>query len=169
MRRLLALAAVACAACGDPTEDRAVEALGGEAPGVAPGPLHRPGQPCVTCHGASGVASGEFSVAGTVYLLLREDNPARNVQVRIKDITGDEVTAITNEAGNFYVRADEWRPVFPLQPSIRLGGLKKQMSTHIARAPSCADCHTSPPGPRSPGHIYIATSRAELTAAGVGP
>ena len=74
-KNLLLIAAGAVFACGDPTHDRAVEVLGGEAPGVPEGPLHRPGQPCVTCHGDSGPASGEFSLAGTVYALLIASEP----------------------------------------------------------------------------------------------
>lgn len=168
-RELMICAAMVCVSCGDPTHDRAVAALGGEAPGVPEGPLHRPGQPCVTCHGESGPAAGEFSVAGTVYVVLRETEPAPNVKVQIKDITGAERFVTTNQAGNFYVRSDEWRPVYPLQTSISFLNLTKQMSTHIARAASCADCHVHPPGRLSPGHIYLATSRSELPGAGAGP
>jgi hypothetical protein len=163
------MAACAAIACSDPAHDRAVEALGGEAPGVPEGPLHRPGQPCVTCHGPDGPAAGEFSVAGTVYGLLRESEPVPNVAVRVRDITGSERTTTTNQAGNFFIRSEEWRPVYPLQTNIRLGNLSKQMSTYIARAASCADCHVHPPGPNSPGQIYIATSPSELPGAGQGP
>jgi len=163
---ILASGAIACA---DPAHDQAVQALGGEAPGVPEGPLHRPGQPCVTCHGDSGPASGEFSLAGTVYALLLESEPVPNVLVRIKDIRGTEFSVTTNQGGNFYIRREEWQPVYPLQASIRLGNLTKQMSTHIARAPSCADCHLHPPGRNSPGHIYIATSRSELSPTGSAP
>jgi hypothetical protein len=163
------LAASAVIACGDPTHDKAVEALGPEAPGVPAGPLHRPGQPCVTCHGESGPASGEFSIAGTVYGLLRESEPVPNVAVRVRDITGAERSVPTNPAGNFFIRSEDWRPTYPLQTSIRLNTLSKQMSTYIARAASCADCHVHPPGPHSPGHIYIATSPSELPGGGSGP
>jgi hypothetical protein len=165
----LLVAAFSAIACADPTHDRAVQALGGEVPGVVEGPLHRPGQPCVTCHGDSGPAAGQFSLAGTVYALLGESEPVPNVLVRIKDITGTEFSTITNQAGNFYVRVEEWQPVYPLQTSIRLGNLSKQMSTYIARAPSCADCHVHPPGSSSPGHIYIASSRTELPGTGSAP
>jgi len=36
----------ATAACQDAVHDDEVSALGPEAPGVSPGPDHRPGQPC---------------------------------------------------------------------------------------------------------------------------
>ena len=69
---LLPLAVVAAASggvlsCYDPVHDQEVAALGGEAPGVSPGPTHRPGQPCNVCHGGVGPANLRFSVAGTVY------------------------------------------------------------------------------------------------------
>jgi hypothetical protein len=156
------IAACAVAACADPTHDRAVEALGGEAPGVPEGPLHRPGQPCVVCHGESGPAEGQFSLAGTVYSLLLESEVAPSVQVELRDINGREFFATTNAAGNFWVRTSEWQPVYPVQTSVRRGELTKQMTTYIARAPSCADCHVDPPGRNSPGHVYLAASRPEL-------
>ena len=45
--------------CTDPLRDREIEALGDEAPGVSPGPEHRPGQPCVLCHSDGGPASSK--------------------------------------------------------------------------------------------------------------
>ncbi len=163
------IAAWTAIACGDPTHDREVDALGGEAPGVPVGPLHRPGQPCATCHGEAGPADSEFTIAGTVYALLGQSPPVPNVLVRIRDFTGTERSVTTNQAGNFFIGRDEWQPLYPLQTNIRLGSLSKQMSTYIARAASCADCHVHPPGPNSPGHIYIATSPSELDGAGAGP
>jgi hypothetical protein len=59
----LGLAAVGC---DDPVHDDAVTALGGEDPNVPIGALHRPGQPCLVCHGGSGPAALAFSVGGTV-------------------------------------------------------------------------------------------------------
>ena len=97
------IAAWTAIACGDPTHDRAVDALGGEAPGVPEGPLHRPGQPCATCHGESGPADSEFTIAGTVYALLGQSQPVPNVLVRIRDFTGTERSVTTNQAGNFFV------------------------------------------------------------------
>ena len=49
----VALAALATTCTLDPVQSEAVADLGGEAPGVAPGPLHRPGQPCLVCHDGS--------------------------------------------------------------------------------------------------------------------
>src|SRR5450432_160855 len=59
VRAMLAGTVLVCAlvGCGDPVHDTAVSALGPEAPGVPKGPLHRPGQPCVLCHGPQGSAT----------------------------------------------------------------------------------------------------------------
>ena len=47
-------AASALAACVDESHELQVQALGAEVPGVPMGPLHRPGQPCLVCHGDQG-------------------------------------------------------------------------------------------------------------------
>src|SRR5689334_21113906 len=125
MNRALALALLvalaAPVACMDPVHDDAVKALGPEAPGVRPGPLHRPGQPCLTCHGGEGPADSEFSLAGTVYLLQYEEVPAPNATVVIEDINGVAGTVTTNEVGSFWVNADKWRPTYPLELSVKYG------------------------------------------------
>ena len=54
-------------ATSNPVHDNEVAALGPEDPSVPPGPDHRPGQPCLVCHGGSGPASAQFAVGGTVY------------------------------------------------------------------------------------------------------
>jgi hypothetical protein len=155
--------------CADPTHDRAVAALGGEAPGVPEGPLHRSGQPCVTCHGDSGPASSEFTLGGTVYALFRQNVPAAGAVVRIEDITGKTLSVLTNAAGNFWVTPSQWVPTYPIQMKVTLGNVSKQMTTHVGRAGSCADCHREPPSQTSPGHVYIATKQSDLPGAGAPP
>jgi hypothetical protein len=166
---IAALASLAISACADPTQDRAVAALGGEVPGVPKGALHRPGQPCVTCHGDSGPGSPEFSVGGTVYALFRENTPAAGAVVRIEDITGRTYSVPTNAAGNFYVPLSAWAPTYPIQMKVTLGTVTKQMLTHVGRAGSCADCHLDPPSQTSPGHVYIATHPSGLPQPGAAP
>jgi mono/diheme cytochrome c family protein len=173
MRRALALLLMLAApvACMDPVHDDAVKALGPEAPGVPEGPLHRPGQPCVTCHGGEGPADAEFSLAGTVYLLQYQAVAAPNVKVVIEDIDGVGGTVTTNQAGSFWVNADQWRPKYPLELSVRYGNLTTSMNGNVGRAGSCADCHQlkagsmSGAGPTSSGHIYVATSMDQLQKA----
>ena len=172
MKRLLFLLALSAGpvACVDATHDAAVSKLGGEAPGVRPGPLHRPGQPCLTCHGGDGPAETEFSVAGTVYLYTFDPVvPAPGVTVVIEDITGVAVTIPTNEVGTFYIGTKDWQPTYPLQTEIRFGRIKKQMQTHIGRSGSCADCHELALSPTSPGKIYVASNPAALNKAMQAP
>jgi hypothetical protein len=172
MKKALALLLVLVAAvgCMDPVHDDAVNALGDEAPGVRPGPLHRPGQPCLTCHGGEGPANAEFSLAGTVYLLPLQDVPALNAKILIEDVNGVAGTVTTNEAGNFWVNADQWHPTYPLTISMTYGSLNPRMNGTIGRAGSCADCHQfKAPTPTSSGRIYVAQNMAQLMKATAAP
>jgi hypothetical protein len=165
--RLVVLALSALVACVDATHDEQVQALGDETPGVPRGPLHRPGQPCLTCHGGLGPASHQFSVGGTVYAVRAQSAPAVGAQVQIEDINGSVYTATTNAAGNFYVPIDTWQPTYPTQMQVSLGGLSQQMATHAGRNGSCAGCHTSPQAPMSPGSVYVALSASDLPEGGL--
>ena len=85
----LVMASWGAISCYDPVHDQEVAALGGEAPGVPQGPLHRPGQPCNVCHGGIGPANLRFSVAGTVYQYSVSPSPAANgATVQLQDVTG---------------------------------------------------------------------------------
>jgi hypothetical protein len=141
--------------CVDETHDAEVKALGPEDPTVPPGPLHRPGQPCVTCHGGSGPASQQFSLGGTVYLVKGQTMPAANATVTIEDSTGAVGTTQTNSAGNFYITVQQWQPRYPLWPQVVLGSDTQMMSTHIGRDGSCADCHGPTASPTSIGPVYL--------------
>ncbi|HEX4337490.1 MAG TPA: hypothetical protein VH062_16360 [Polyangiaceae bacterium] len=153
--------------CQDPTHDNAVDALGGEAPGIPKGPLHRAGQPCLTCHGGEGPANTEFSVAGTVYLLSYQDTVAPGTTVLVEDSTGVAGNVVTNAAGSFFINGNDWHPVFPLQVTLTYGNITKQMPVQIGRAGSCADCHLagSRGGPNTPGRIWIALNQSKLAQA----
>jgi hypothetical protein len=147
-------ATVAVTACVDESHDLQIAALGDEAPGVPKGPLHRPGQPCLVCHGEGGPASTMFAIAGTVFQDQGKTDAANGAQVQIEDSTGSFYTATTNEAGNFYITPNQWSPVWPLQVQLTLGKNQQFMLTHVGRAGSCADCHTLTTGPTSPGPVY---------------
>lgn len=143
---LLALSLVLAAACTDPVNDAAIEALGPETSAMDEN--HRPGQPCVLCHREDGPASSSpFSVAGTVYETRGSDAGAARVDVHLVSGGGSEFWAVTNGAGNFYVRKTQWDPVFPLA-RIEIGrvvdGGSKKMRTFVGREPSCAGCHFKP-------------------------
>ncbi len=175
---LAALAAALAPACADPVHDAEVSALGPETPGVPPGPTHRPGQPCLTCHGGDGPANATFVTAGTIYQSGYSVTagtaylPLVAGVVHLIDSTGATYEALTNAVGNFYVTPGAWNPTFPLgdRPvdggqldyiSVYPAGMPTQgssMQSHIARGgvyASCSYCHFDPPGPTSPGHVYL--------------
>jgi hypothetical protein len=145
-------------ACVDETHDAQVAALGGEAPGVSPGPDHRPGQPCVLCHGTAGPASTVFSVAGTIYAVQGQRAPAVGAKVNMEDVNGHTYTFTTNAAGNFYGTPGQWSPTYPLAVNVAQGQDTQMMISHVGRNGSCASCHTDPPSVTSPGAVYAATA-----------
>jgi hypothetical protein len=149
------LAAAAAIASCDPVHSDAVDALGGEAPGVRRGPLHRPGQPCLVCHDGKVGDPQQFSVAGTVFLRPSAPEPAVGAMVTLTSANGATFTAQTNQAGNFYVLPSEYDPVFPMQAAIEAEGRAVTMQTEIGRDGSCGGCHVDPAGPASPGHVSV--------------
>jgi hypothetical protein len=142
------------AAC-DPVKNDAVAALGGEAPGVHPGPNHRPGQPCLLCHDGSLGSPEEFSIAGTVFLRPNDTQPARGARVELKAADGSGFNTVSNRAGNFYVTPRRFDPVYPLQVSVTFAGERVTMQTTIGREGACAGCHDPEVGPDSPGQVYV--------------
>jgi hypothetical protein len=159
------LAGMLTLSCGDPVHDDLVASLGPESSKVGPGPLHRPGQPCMACHGGRGPAKSAFSVAGTIFTLPTATDPLAGVVVNLSDSYKKTFTTHTNSAGNFMVHADEYTPGYPLNVSLTYGGATKAMTSHIGRDGSCAGCHHDPVGTLSPGHVYFADSADTLPAA----
>lgn len=155
-----ASAGVASVACADPVHDDLVASLGPEAAGVPPGPTHRPGQPCLACHGGDGPASLQFSVGGTIYAVRGQPAPAVGALVQIEDIEGNYWTNTTNSAGNFFVELSDFAPTYPIRMEVVSSdaSIAQRMQTYAGRAGSCADCHTSRADPRSPGPIYLTVS-----------
>jgi hypothetical protein len=155
-RSLVAGLAFACAlASCDPVHSDAVDALGGEQPGVRTGPLHRPGQPCLLCHDGKVGDPAEFSVAGTIFQNAADTMPASGAAVILTATNGASYTATTNEAGNFYLSPNQFNPVYPMSVIVNAGGTIVRMSTVIGRSGSCATCHADPAGPSSAGHVFI--------------
>ena len=168
MRRV-ALAALASllATCElDPVHDEAVADLGSEAPGVRPGPLHRPGQPCLVCHDGA-VANPAMSVGGTIYAAYGLSSPLAGASVTLTAENGSTYTATTNAAGNFYITARAWQPVYPLRVTVGLGALTAVMTTIIGRDGSCASCHVDPQSRISAGRVYLAPSASFLPDGGL--
>lgn len=153
----ITLVAVLLAACAsDPVHDRQVDDLGPEAPGVDPGPLHRPNQPCLVCHGGDGPGESTFSVAGTVWKAKDAMDPLPGAYVRLLDSKGKRYATATNCAGNFFVDPHDFDPAFPMWVTIQYGGIDVHMSTPVFRDGSCAGCHRTPAGEDSVGHVYFA-------------
>ena len=153
--------------CDSPVNDDRIECLGGEQPEVPPSEFHRPGQPCVTCHGEYAAESPILAVAGTIMSTPFNPVPVEGVLVRLTDAQATVVEKTTNCIGNFQVTADEWTPAFPLRAEIECptGDPDKPirrfvMGTRITRDGSCAGCHIGPPSQYSPGWIYCAESEA---------
>jgi cytochrome c5 len=138
---------------------------------------HRPGQPCLLCHGEGHFplppGGEQFQVAGTVYAGIDdfEDDGLEGVDVIITDADGVEVTAVSNRAGNFMIEVDSGvdaptprnkgrlripRPlVFPLTVRIQRGADAQEMETRMWRNGSCAHCHGPAPGADSVGRVYL--------------
>jgi len=154
------LALIVVAGCGDPVHDRAVEDLGGEKAGVPKGPLHRPGQPCLTCHGGEGPASFEMAFGGTVYARKDDDAPGAHADVRLLDAKNNTYDMKANCVGNFWVPRGAFLGEFPITAvatmtdSSSMTTVSNVMTTEMHRNGSCADCHLKPASPSSPGHLW---------------
>lgn len=143
--RLLALLALASGvACYDPVHEDGVANLGGEQPGTAPGPFHRAGQPCLVCHSYDGPSDTKLAIAGTVYATRGSSAPLDSATITVTDALGVSRGLLSNGAGNFYVRADEWQPTFPVRVKLEAEGVTRTMTTSIGRDGSCATCHRNP-------------------------
>lgn len=126
--------------CSDPAKDDIIATLGPET--SAPGATHRPGQPCAVCH--DGSTAKQFSVAGTVYNIQGQTDPAVGAVVEIFDLAGNGLCkATTNSAGNFYLLPTQCTPVAPYKPKVTSsdGMTVAQMTTRVGRDASCATCH----------------------------
>ncbi len=146
----------------DPVPQHIINDLGPEE--GTPSALHRPGQPCVVCHGAYGGASPPLAVAGTLFSV--QDGaltPASGILVTIVDSAGQTRKACSNKAGNFSVALDNWADAaYPLNPVA--GGIT--MVSLIGRDGSCASCHKLPPK-EDPDGVYDPTTGAGFDSAGV--
>lgn len=165
----LMLALVALVGCDNPVPDARIELLGPEDPSVPQSDIHRPGQPCLLCHGVYKGAEPEMSVAGTVYGYAFDTGdskadpvPVKDVIIELSDSFGNTppTPPKTNCAGNFYLTKDEWNPSFPLRVAIRYpvpgdeDGERVSMGTRISREGSCGSCHAGPPNQGSPGWVF---------------
>jgi len=143
----------ACAA--DPLRERKLADLGGETPGIPVGPLHRAGQPCGECHGPEGPADSDFALSGTLYEAPIDLAPVENATIRFIDWTGYQYRTTSNGAGNFFVRRENYDPIWPLWVKIERSDKTVEMRSAIFRETSCGACHADPASPSTAGHIYL--------------
>jgi hypothetical protein len=166
----------------DPVQDGSIKSLGPDTD-LPASEYHRPGQPCLVCHGANGPAKGRFSIGGTLYYLpddaKRQPVPVEGADVLIKDANGADLRVRTNCKGNFFIRycskatcpgyaAGEYTLVaevtYPFFTSVfnPKDGRGKPMNGHVGRDGSCAGCHRDPPFYDSPGHVYLYSSPGDI-------
>ena len=124
------------------------------------GPLMRPGDDCLRCHGGSpgGAEEGletrqatRWSLAGTVYATV-DAAPGAGVQgahVQVTDAKGFAFQLQTNEAGNFYSAESV---AFPLHVCVDRNGKLSCMDTPVPHG-ACNFCHTVPPREDAIGRI----------------
>ncbi len=155
--------------CANPIQDAQIEQLGPEDPAVPASDIHRPGQPCLLCHGPYKGAEPEMTVAGTIYGYSWDAAHSKDDPIPVKDViveisdsfgTSPPVAPKTNCAGNFYLTKEEWNPSFPLRVAIRYpvageeDGERVSMGTRISRDGSCSACHEGKPNQGSPGWVF---------------
>jgi hypothetical protein len=165
MQPSLIRAGIVCAllaGCADPVHDAAVEALGGEASGVPKGPTHRPGQPCLTCHGGDGPGGDlTMSFGGTLFLHAAGDDEAVGATIRVVDARARSYETTTNEAGNFWIPESEFVPEFPVNTAVTLGRYSRVMKTWIRLDGSCNSCHGGAENYDSPGQLWVLPDAVE--------
>ena len=136
----VALASLSCRY--DPVPQEIIDGLGPET--GTPDANHRPGQPCVVCHGSYGGVSPKMAFGGTLYAIDPEAGgivPAPGVDVVVFDSAGDSRTACSTPSGNFYLEEADWEEVaYPLK--VRAGSIP--MTSLIGRDASCGACHKAP-------------------------
>lgn len=166
LRRLGLVALVVClpSCSSDPVKSHLIESLGGEAPGVPEGPLHRAGQPCVACHQESGPADTVFSLAGTVYQDPTSTKPLPDARIHFIDASGKTYDTGANCAGNFFVMAADYSPSWPVWTSVIFGVADGQpvevpMESPIYREGSCAMCHQDGDPIEHVVHVYFAPAQ----------
>jgi hypothetical protein len=171
----------------DPVHDGNIKSLGPDTE-LPETEYHRPGQPCLVCHGAKGPAKSRFSIGGTVYYLpddpKREPVPVDGADVLIRDAFGADLRVRTNCKGNFFIRyctkatCPGYAPgeytlsaevTYPFFVTVAKDGNYKQMQGHVGRDGSCAGCHRDPPFYDSPGHVFLYSSPGDIPGGKVPP
>ena len=109
------------------------------------GPLMRPGEDCMACHGGDGtILAGErvrhakpWQAAGTVFDPAAPTEGVEGVQVEIADASGFSFSLRTNLAGNFYT-AETLR--LPLRACLSRNGATTCQQSPVTSG-ACNSCH----------------------------
>jgi hypothetical protein len=143
-RRLVALAGAAMLAACTPDN----------------GPLMRPGDDCLRCHGGATPGTslgletrhaGAWSLAGTVYATLDAPTDAgvEGARIQVTDAKGFNFELQSNLAGNFYSAESV---TFPLHVCVERHGQLNCMDTPSPHG-ACNYCHTVPGREQADGRI----------------
>jgi hypothetical protein len=117
-----------------------------------------PGSDCNACH--QEVREGPiYAIAGTVYNQWEEPtdcNGPSDVEVLLVDSSGRQVSAWTNQAGNFTLRGSDFNPSWPVQAAVVVAGEERWMDATIAESDgSCNRCHTAEGLVGAPGRVVL--------------
>jgi len=109
-------------------------------------PMMKPGEDCLTCHGAG--ANLRWYAAGTVYTdaQAKAEDGIQGAEVVITDANHRTIGLKTNGAGNFYTAETL---VFPAVVEVRRNGKVNQMPAELPQG-GCNSCHT----PAGTGRIF---------------
>lgn len=102
-----------------------------------------------------GPARRAFSLSGTVYRATRGEEPERDLTVRVLDAEGNQLRLTTNEAGNFFLAAEDQQPTYPLWVKLERAEQTVEMRSAISRESSCAGCHGRVPAAAKVGQVYF--------------
>jgi hypothetical protein len=119
----------------------------------------RPGESCLTCHGAKATAVGRaqhhtWTMAGTVF--DEHGDTLEGALVLLTDAAGHKLSLTTNGGGNFYT-AEPIDMTAPLPyVAVEYHGHRLQMPLSNTPANDCNSCHT--PVGRAGSQISIPTN-----------
>ena len=118
------------------------------------GPTMRPGEDCLSCHGAgTGAEIGPaWSVAGTVFdgTFAEQEAGLRGAILRLTDSNGRKLSLETNAGGNFYSAE---ALAFQLQSACLERGSKVYCMLKEVPQGSCNTCHAAQPRWTAPGRL----------------
>lgn len=117
-------------------------------------PRMHPGGDCIGCHQDEGEGP-DYLVAGTVHSLLGEADGCFGVEgaeVEITDADGRVWSLPTNEAGNFYLSANDGPLSPPYRAAVLMDGQRMEMAAPVSEG-SCATCHTAQGLSGAPGRV----------------